>query len=100
MSAILLPVASFLKTLKARRIHLVATSLLITCAAQIHAQFDTAIVPHHYIVVYRNATVPGDASTHTHAAGARMLQRHDRFGLAVVESADAANHDGGNHDRH
>jgi lantibiotic leader peptide-processing serine protease len=88
------PIASLLASLKARRAHLFAAPLFfLAFPAQIHAQFDTAIIPHHYILVYRNATVPGDASSHAQVAGVRMLRRHDRFGLAVVESTGTATTD-------
>lgn len=43
-------------------------------------------VPNLYIVVYRNG-IPGDAETRTLLAGARLLRRHDRLGIATVQVA-------------
>jgi len=45
----------------------------------------TRIVPNRYIVVYRDATVPGDAETRTRSVGAHLLHHHDRLGIATVE---------------
>ncbi len=55
--------------------------------ASLDAQFDTTAVPHRYIVVYRNGTIPGDAETRAHAAGARLLHRNERFGMAIIASS-------------
>ena len=52
--------------------------------AQTSAFPGADIVPNRYIVVYRNA-IPGDAETLTLLAGARLLQRHDRLGIATVQ---------------
>jgi lantibiotic leader peptide-processing serine protease len=52
----------------------------------VRAQSDSAIVPNRYIIVYRNAAIPGDAEIRAVAAGARLLQRNDRFGVATVQS--------------
>jgi lantibiotic leader peptide-processing serine protease len=61
---------------------------LLTLTPSLHAQTNPApILPHHYIVVYRNSTVPGDAETRIHAAGARLIQRSERFGIASVQSS-------------
>jgi subtilisin family serine protease len=54
--------------------------------AQLDAQFDTAVVPHRYIVVYRNATIPGDAEVRAHVAGGRLLHRNERFGMAIIDT--------------
>jgi subtilisin family serine protease len=65
--------------------------LLIT--PHLHAQIQTApLVPNRYIVVYRNATIPGDAEAHTRAAGAYLLHRNERLGIASVESNANALH--------
>jgi subtilisin family serine protease len=54
---------------------------------QAQVQIQTApIVPGRYIVVYRNATIPGDAEARVHAAGARILRRDERFGMASVQA--------------
>jgi subtilisin family serine protease len=65
-----------------------AVALAVALHAPLHAQIDTAIVPHRYIVVYRNGVVPGDVELRTRALSARVMQRNDRFGMAVV-NADA-----------
>ena len=44
------------------------------------------IVPGRYIVVYRNAAIPGDAEARVHAAGARILRRDERLGMASVQA--------------
>jgi hypothetical protein len=52
------------------------------------AQIDTtSIAPHHYLVVYRNATIPGDAESHIASAGARLTQRNEHIGIAAAQSA-------------
>lgn len=44
------------------------------------------IVPHRYLIVYRNGALPGDAEARARTAGTHLLQRNDHFGLAVVET--------------
>ncbi|WP_348268976.1 S8 family serine peptidase [Edaphobacter paludis] len=62
-------------------------TLFLLLAPTLHAQVETApIVPHHFIVVYRNATIPGDAEARIHAAGANLLHRNERFGIATAQS--------------
>ncbi len=52
------------------------------------AQIDTnSIAPHRYLVLYHNATIPSDAETHLAAAGTRLTQRSEHFGIAAVQSA-------------
>ncbi|MEO6805949.1 MAG: S8 family peptidase [Edaphobacter sp.] len=52
------------------------------------AQIDSIdIAPHRYLVLYRNATIPGDAASRIASAGARLVHRNERFGIAAVESA-------------
>lgn len=53
-------------------------------------QDEAAIVPHRYIVVYRNGSIPGDAETRAVAAGVRLLQRNDRLGITVVQTIQSA----------
>jgi subtilisin family serine protease len=66
--------------------------LLILITPHLHAQIETAaIVPNHFIVVYHNATIPGDAEARTNAAGARLLHRNERFGIATVQSITTSN---------
>ena len=57
MSSSVLRVISFIF----RNRSYVFCSVIIFSTAALDAQFDTAIVPHRYIVVYRNAAIPGDA---------------------------------------
>lgn len=50
------------------------------------AQIDTtSVAPHRYLVVYRNATIPGDAESHIASAGARLTRRNEHLGIAAVE---------------
>ncbi|NYF89566.1 subtilisin family serine protease [Edaphobacter lichenicola] len=51
------------------------------------AQIDTtSIAPHRYLVLYRNATIPGDAEAHLLSAGTRLTQRNEHLGIAAVQS--------------
>jgi lantibiotic leader peptide-processing serine protease len=51
------------------------------------AQIDTSsIAPHRYLVLYRNATIPGDAESRIASAGAHLTRRNEHFGIAAVES--------------
>jgi subtilisin family serine protease len=60
---------------------------LLALAIHLQAQINTnTIVPNRYILVYHNATIPGDAETHAHLAGARILHRNERFGIAAVQT--------------
>jgi lantibiotic leader peptide-processing serine protease len=52
------------------------------------AQIDTtSIAPHRYLVLYRNAAIPGDAESRIASAGARLTRRNEHIGIAAVESA-------------
>jgi subtilisin family serine protease len=48
------------------------------------------VVTNHYLVVYRNASIPSDAALHTELAGARVMQRHERMGVAAVQANGTA----------
>jgi subtilisin family serine protease len=51
------------------------------------AQIDTtSVAPHRYLVVYRNATIPGDAEAHLLSANTRLTQRNEHLGIAAVQS--------------
>ncbi|MBB5315753.1 S8 family peptidase [Tunturibacter empetritectus] len=51
------------------------------------AQIDTtSIAPHRYLVLYRNATIPGDAEAHLLSANTRLTQRNEHLGIAAVQS--------------
>jgi len=68
--------------------HTVLLSLLLPSIAS--AQIDTtSFVPHRYLVLYRNATIPGDAEARILATGARLSQRNEHLGIAVVQSASS-----------
>jgi subtilisin family serine protease len=45
-----------------------------------------ALVPGRYIVVYRDGLIPGDGALRAHDAGATLVRRHDRLGLAILRS--------------
>jgi subtilisin family serine protease len=62
---------------------LLAVAIAPLAAAQINTN---SIAPHHYLIVYRNATIPGDAVARVTSAGARLLQRNEHFGIASVQS--------------
>lgn len=63
--------------------------LLLIAAPRLQAQVPTApIAPNRYIVVYRNRTIPVDAESRTRIAGARLLHRDERLGIASVTSAE------------
>ncbi|MEO6815461.1 MAG: S8 family serine peptidase, partial [Edaphobacter sp.] len=64
--------------------------LLLVFAPHVQAQVPTApIAPNRYIVVYRNRTIPVDAESSTRIAGARLLHRDERLGMAAVQSMAA-----------
>lgn len=44
------------------------------------------VIPNRYLVVYRDGRVPADAGARAQAIGARLVQRHPRFGIAAVET--------------
>ncbi len=70
------------------RLLLAFSIALLPLTPSLHAQTSVApILPHHYLIIYRNSTVPGDAEARIHAAGARLIQRNQRFGIAAVQSS-------------
>lgn len=74
--------------------HAILPSLLLAAAPAV-AQFDTSsYVPHRYLVLYRNATIPGDAEARVLSAGARLTQRNDHLGIAVVQTPLGQQDDG------
>ncbi|MCU1224010.1 MAG: in-like serine protease [Edaphobacter sp.] len=69
------------------KLTILSLTMTLHLNAQSNPEFDSnTIFPHRYIVVYRNATVPGDAEIRVRSAGALLLQRHDHFGIASVQS--------------
>jgi subtilisin family serine protease len=61
--------------------------ILSSFATSSDAQVAASIAPHRYLVLYHNATIPGDAEARTRSAGARVVQRVERFGIAAVSSS-------------
>lgn len=51
------------------------------------AQGADNIVPGRYLVVYRDGVVPADVGSRAQAFGARLIQRHPRFGVAAIQTA-------------
>jgi len=70
-----------------RLIPLAPILLALSSTPLASAQIDTnSTAPHRYLIVYRNATIPGDAAARVTSAGARLLQRNEHFGIAAVQS--------------
>ena len=68
-------------------VRLLLAVFLLATSSPLHAQRDSgAIVPHRYLVVYRNGIIPGDAEARSRTAGTHLLRRNDHFGIAVVEA--------------
>jgi subtilisin family serine protease len=64
-----------------------AAILMLFLSRLAGAQIDTtSIAPHRYLVLYRNATIPGDAESRVASAGAHLVHRNEHFGIAAVES--------------
>ena len=63
----------------------VALSLTPYLQAQTSYSSPDNIVPNRYIVVYRNASIPGDAELRAQAVGVR-LRRYDRLGIGMVQT--------------
>jgi subtilisin family serine protease len=64
-----------------------AVVLIFFLARLAGAQIDTtSVAPHRYLVVYRNAAIPGDAEARIASTGARLTRRNEHFGIAAVES--------------
>ncbi|WP_260739177.1 S8 family peptidase [Tunturiibacter lichenicola] len=60
----------------------------------VQAQIDTtSFVPRRFLVLYRNATIPGDAEARALSAGVRVTQRNEHLGIAVVQSPASQNDD-------
>jgi subtilisin family serine protease len=56
-----------------------------------HAQIDTDnIVPHRFLIVYRNAAIPADAEARVSSAGAHLLQRNAHLGITSVQSTSSS----------
>jgi subtilisin family serine protease len=87
-SALRAPVARAIGRRVFRRALVITLFLARLAGAQIvRAQIDTSsIAPHRYLVLYRNATIPGDAASRIASAGAHLTRRNEHFGIAAVES--------------
>ena len=80
------------RSLIQRRLVVIAVALLsatLSGAPPAHvpaiARSNFAIIqPHRFLVLYRNATIPGDAEVHARLAGTRLVHRDEHFGIAVV----------------
>jgi subtilisin family serine protease len=48
-----------------------------------------AVVPGRYIVSYRNGIIPGDAEARAASTGAKLLRRHDLFGISIVNATSS-----------
>lgn len=65
---------------------LLAVLFPIAFATSALGQPAPAAASGRYLVVYRNGQLPGDAEARASAVGARLAQRHELTGIAVVES--------------
>jgi lantibiotic leader peptide-processing serine protease len=89
LSNFALPQPAF-AAIRSRRFHLIPLApilLALSTTPLASAQIDTnSTAPHRYLIVYRNATIPGDAAARVTSAGVRLLQRNEHFGIAAVQS--------------
>jgi hypothetical protein len=70
------------------RYFLIRTFSLLTflCASALSQTPIGRVIPGHFIVSYRNGAIPGAAEVTAQHAGARLLQRHERLGIAIVQA--------------
>ncbi|WP_229668677.1 S8 family peptidase [Edaphobacter acidisoli] len=47
------------------------------------------IMPHRYLVIYRNQTIPSDAESHIRSAGAKLISRSGHLGIVAVQTSPA-----------
>ena len=86
-SALRTPVARAISRRVFRKIFVLTLFVARIAGAQIDNQIDTnSIAPHRYLVLYRNATIPGDAEARVASSGAHLTRRNEHFGIAAVES--------------
>lgn len=69
-----------------------ALAIVVSLTVSIWGQSQPAspvgrTIPGRFIVAYRNAQVPADAGARALSAGGLLMVRHDRLGLAVVQSS-------------
>ncbi len=67
---------------------LVSAFALLVLPARADTSID-GIVPDRYIVVYRNGAIPAEAELQSRIAGARIVRRQDRLGMASVQTLAA-----------
>ena len=60
--------------------------LTFLCASALSQTPVGRVVPGRFIVTYRNGAIPGTAEASAHIAGASLLQRHERLGIAIVQA--------------
>ena len=60
--------------------------LTFLCASALSQTSIGRVIPGRFIVTYRNGAIPGAAEVVAHNAGARLLQRHERLGIAIVQA--------------
>jgi len=47
-------------------------------------------IPGRFIVTYRNGAIPASAASTAQAAGAHLLQRHERLGIAIIQASSSS----------
>lgn len=65
---------------------LVPALAILALPAGAETKSDGSIVPDRYIVVYRNGAIPAEADLQSRIAGARIVRRQDRLGMASVQT--------------
>jgi subtilisin family serine protease len=87
MPALRVPAARAISRRVFHRAFVLALFLTRFTGAQTDTQIDTSsIAPHRYLVLYRNAAIPGDAEARVASTGAHLTQRNEHFGIAAVVS--------------
>jgi hypothetical protein len=91
MPALRVPAARAISRRVFHRAFVLALFLTRFTGAQTNPQTDTqidtsSIAPHRYLVLYRNAAIPGDAEARVASTGAHLTQRNEHFGIAAVVS--------------
>ena len=60
--------------------------LTFLCGSALSQTPIGSIIPGRFIVTYRNGAIPGAAEAAARRAGAHLLQRHERLGIAIVQA--------------
>ena len=73
-------------------LHKLAGFAMLLCTSLAGAQDLPlgAVVPGRYIVSFRSGQIPANAAAMLDGFGARMIRRHDRLGLAVIQAPAAS----------